>query len=119
MTTTSDADLGLLDRTFDAAAPRLEVAIAACAARGVTSVVAFVERKFDGEIVVGCGTKAAVPMRLDQLPSLDPSSRAAIVAFVRDSPPATLPVIVLAHCEGYVATGLRRVEQAPMNMRPS
>jgi delta 1-pyrroline-5-carboxylate dehydrogenase len=108
---TSQNDRQLLDEILGAAGPRIEIAVNAFVQRAVDpgTLVAVVERTFGGEILVGCGPRASLAARLVRVAGMSAESRHALSELASAASSTELPVVVLAHCEGYVAAGMRRL----------
>ena len=104
-------DENALDDFFAAATPMIEELVTRALRQGQATwqLGIVVERKFNGEVTGGCGARGALASRIATDARLPIDARNAIVNTIVGVGLAEIPVVLLIHCEGYVAGGIRRV----------
>lgn len=105
------SDEQLLDEFFRSATSTIEelVTKALHDGRPVWQLAIVLERRFDGEVMGGCGSRGAIASQIVRDARLPMSARHAIVNSIVGGALHEIPVVLLVHGEGYIAGGVRRV----------
>jgi len=104
-------DEQLLNEFFQAVTPTIEELVTRAVQQGqrVTGLAVILERKFDGEVAGGCGSRSAIDGRLRGAHGVDDVARQRIVRAVSQAPANEVPAVLLVHGEGFISVGIRRV----------
>lgn len=104
------ADENILEQTFHAATDAIGVAVTTAMQKGhaASSLAMMVERSFDGRMRVACAPRDELGRRLAREGKIEPAARTAIAAAFEGDGEDALPIVIVVHCEGYGAVGVRR-----------
>ncbi len=111
-TTGSGADdTEVLERFFEEARPIIEELVTQAMHRGVppARLAILLEKRFNGEIAGGCGTRASLGDKLAAVPHVDAAGRETILAAIERGPLGQIPLVLFVHGEGVVSVGIRHV----------
>jgi hypothetical protein len=68
------------------------------------------ERTADGGVVGACGSRSDILMRVQGDDRLPVQQRAALTDSIMSAAPLEIPAVLLAHHEGYLVVGIRRLK---------
>ncbi len=105
------SDEKLLNDFFRAVTPTIEELVTRALQQGqsVQGLAVILERKFDGEVAGGCGSRNAIDGRLRGVQGVDDVARQMIVRAVNQAPANEVPAVSLVHGEAFISVGIRRV----------
>jgi hypothetical protein len=108
---TALSDEQLLNDFFEAVTPTIEELVTRAVQEGqrVRGLAVILERKFDGEVAGGCGSRNAIEGRLRGVQGVDDTARQMIVREVQRAPAHEVPAVLLVHGGGFISVGIRRV----------
>src|SRR5580693_3798058 len=105
------SDEQVLSEFFETATPTIEALVTRAVQQGqsVARLAIILERRFDGEVAGGCGSRSAIDARLRDVPGIDTAACRRIVLEVNLTPDNEIPAVLLVHSEGFVSVGIRRL----------
>jgi hypothetical protein len=106
------SDEQVLSEFFDSVTQTIEELVTRAVQQGqpVRGLAIILERKFDGEVAGGCGSRRAIDGRLRAIAGVDDTARGMIVRQVELAPADEVPAVLLVHGEGVISVGIRRVK---------